>query len=86
MITLLEAQVALQNAKPNEVKILRFPNGNWQIEIKPHQDQIPIQKSEPSKWSKFADEMHQKSPLRGKSEQVNALIKQFRHEFTLRET
>jgi hypothetical protein len=76
MTTLIEARAALSNAKSNEVNIICFPNGNWHIEIAPCQVQTAGRKS---KWAKFADEMH--SPLRGQSEQVNALIKQFRNEF-----
>lgn len=74
--TLLEAQTALQHAKPNEVTIIHAENGHWHIEIKPNHTQ--------SKWSQFANEIQQKSPLRGQSEQVNALIKQFRRESTLK--
>jgi hypothetical protein len=76
MTTLLEAQTALQHAKPNEVTVVHATNGDWHIEIKPNHTQ--------NKWAKFANEIQQKSPLRGQSEQVNALIKQFRRESTLK--
>ncbi len=80
--TLLEARVALQKAKPDEVKITPLPNGNLQIEIVAPQHHAQKTITE-SKWAKFADEMHRKSPLRGKSEQVNTLIKQFRNKFSV---
>lgn len=79
-IPLQQVRDALNSAVPDEIeelKILRLPNGAMHIEItlREHQE-------EANKWIRFADEMHQESPLRGKSEEFNARVREFRDGFS----
>lgn len=51
------------------------------VKITTHARMMPSQKAA-GKWTQFADEMHAESPLKGRSEQLNSLIRAFRNEFS----
>jgi hypothetical protein len=84
-ITLQDARISLQNAMPEDVKITLLPNGNLQIEVPHYGNNGQTTPGNENRWVKFADEMQRTSPLCGKSEQVVALIREFRNEGTFKD-
>lgn len=77
---LQQVRDALNSALPDEVedlKILHLPNGVMHIEVT-----IREHHEEENKWIRFADEMHQESPLQGKSDELNARVREFRDGFS----
>ena len=78
--SLEEAREALNKALPEEVdtvKIVRQPDGTVHIEVTLHEH-----RPEENKWVRFAEEMHEESPLRGRSEELNARVREFREGFS----
>lgn len=79
-VSLDEAQAVLNRALPEEVdeiKIVKLPDGAVHIKVTLHEHQ-----QEENKWVRFAEEMHEESPLRGRSEELNARIRGFREGFS----
>ena len=71
---------ALNRALPEEVedlKVVHLPNGAMHIEVT-----LGAHSEEENKWTRFAEEMHRESPLRGRSEEVNARVREFRDSFS----
>jgi len=79
-LTLEFAQQVLQHAQPNEVCLIRLPNGHLRIDVQTVTSPAPQ-----GKWAKFAEHLQQESLLHGRSSQLNQLIQQFRQEFTSKE-
>jgi hypothetical protein len=79
-LTLEFAQQVLQHAQPNEVCLIRLPNGHLRIDV-----QTVTSPTIQGKWAKFAEHLQQESLLHGRSSQLAQLIQQFRQEFTSKE-
>ena len=79
-VTLAEARAALNVAIPedvDEIKIVKRPDGSIHIEVTLHEH-----RREENRWVRFADEMHEESPLRRRSEELNARVREFRKGFS----
>ena len=79
-VSLDEVRAALNRALPEdvtEIQIVKLPNGALHIEVTLHE-----QRQEENKWVKFAEEMHEESPLRGRSEELNTRVREFREGFS----
>lgn len=79
-VSLDEARAALDRALPEdvtEIQIVKLPDGALHIEVTLHEH-----RQEENKWVKFAEEMHEESPLRGRSEELNARVREFREGFS----
>ena len=75
----------LKKARPDEVRITRFPDGRTRIEIEPHQEKTTIQSSQ-GKWARVADDLAQENLLgHGLGEKVRASIRDFRDGFEFRD-
>lgn len=78
--TLEEAREALNKALPEEVRrvrIVRQPDGTVHIEVT-----LREHRPEENKWVRFAEEMHEESPLRGRSGELTAQVSEFREGFS----
>jgi hypothetical protein len=79
-VSLDEARAALDRALPEdvtEIQIVKLPDGALHIEVTLHE-----QRQEENKWVKFAEEMHEESPLLGRSEELNTRVREFREGFS----
>lgn len=79
-VSLNEVRTVLNKALAEEVdaiKIRRLPDGTVHIEVTLHEH-----RQEDNKWVRFAEEMHQESPLRGRSEELNDRVREFREGFS----
>jgi hypothetical protein len=79
-VSLDEARAALDRALPedvDEIQIVKLPDGALHIEVTLHEH-----RHEENKWVKFAEKMHEESPLRGRSEELNARVREFREGFS----
>jgi hypothetical protein len=78
-------------ATPQEeaLNILKSATGEDTVEVRHLEDCITVirviprkQAEEPNRWARFADELHEESPLKGQSEAVVARIREFRDGFS----
>lgn len=79
-VSLDAVRAALKRALPEEVdeiKIVKLPDGAVHIEVILHEHW-----QEENQWVRFAEEMHEESPLRGRSEELNARLREFREGFS----
>jgi hypothetical protein len=79
-VSLDEARAAFNGALPediDEIKIVKRPDAATHIEVILHEHP-----QAENKWVKFAEEMHEESPLRGCSEELNARVREFREGFS----
>ena len=76
----LDQVQALNKALPEDVddiKIVKRFDGAVHIEVTLH-----VYPQAENKWVKFAEEMHEESPLQGRSEELNARVRAFREGFS----
>ena len=79
-VSLDKARAVVNGALPedvDEIKIVKRPDATIHIEVILH-EHPPAE----NKWVKFAEEMHEESPLRGCSEELNARVREFREGFS----
>ena len=75
----------LKNAHPDEVRIIRFPDGRTQIEIAPQQAKTALHGNQ-GKWARVADDLAHENLLgHGLGDKVRASIRDFRAGFRFRD-
>ena len=77
------ARAALNRALPDEIrdiKIVKRPDGILHIEVA-----LREHRQDEHQWARFAETMHEESPLRGESEEINARGQAFRAGFSFKQ-
>ena len=75
----------LKNARPNEVRVTRFPDGRTRIEIAPYQGETTLQSGQ-GRWARVADDLaHENLFGHGLGDKVRASIRDFRDGFEFRD-
>ncbi len=79
MATKKEALDVLKSVTTDDkVEVIHLADGVTVIKVIPRQNKAEQQ----YKWTRFADDMHKESPLKGQSEIVTARIREFRDGFS----
>ena len=81
--SLKTARAALNRALPDEIrdiKIVKRPDGILHIEVA-----LREHRQDEHQWARFAEAMHEESPLRGESEEINARGQAFRAGFSFKQ-
>lgn len=75
-----EALNTLKGAENNQVELDHLEDGSIMIRITPQKKTEG--KAKEGKWAQFAEKMHEESPLKGRSEKLKSLIRDFKNDFS----